>query len=406
MSHLFSKSKRSKKATRSDRSPSPTPLDEIAYIFKRTSTPKPSSSYSFDNSDENELDNLQKLSLTVRGQPSKSSAHRSRAPIDPSTSGQQASHSARPASDDPQLSTSGYQPPIRTFRPPPNALKSSLISVENFKKLAGQLTPLSENYEILKKRVDLLEAQYRKIANRAEADQPDQNGLVRLHRESKIKIDFNLLRRIIEMSSSASVFVLNMLPYLFKYEEVYRRSLRNSSRAGGVRKIAIDQKKISDLLRCADSHYPGYNESAVRTALSNHLKNLNCLADEIKRGEILNDDLRKKHKLRREHLKLSGFADAYHDRFAKLDRQVDVLVSGPADPFAGLFDEQAVTDEEEEQYLAEHPNALCEPSETAADLNQSNQRRQAAGDVFFFNNESAIESDYENEEVSVHMETE
>ena len=319
MSHLLGKDSAKSKTVRS---PPRAALDELGALI--TSTPmKTTNTYEFDDQASFEAP-PKKLKLTERtkmvNKPSPTIAH-------------------QPATSSQQLAARNWQPAVRSQRSSDH---------ERIKSLETKLVSLTGI-------VGALQVEVRRLAGKSAPSQPDRDGLVALHGKSKTKMEHVELCRIRDSSKTASIFVVSMLPYIFSYNEIYRRSLRKSEKSG-VSKLALDKSKLEDLLRCAEAHKPDYNEIKVRSNLSNHLKNLNNLAGDIKDGADLNDALCKAHKLTRDHLKFTGFSAAVRSKFADLDEEIAQSCSESANWFAeGLLNQHATFRKE----LNEGESDLC-----------------------------------------------
>lgn len=358
MSHLLDKNgAKSAKGAKGKRRRSPSRFvpDEIGII---TSTPKKAtnSTYQFDEDASDETP-LKKLKLTRRTA---------------------VVHKPSPAIVHPPT-TSSQQPAVLD-QPIAGGKRSS--DRERIKSLETEVASLKDI-------VGALQIEVRQLAGKPAPSQPGPDGLVALHDQSKTKMISTELHRIRDSSRSASTFVVSMLPYLFAYREIYRRSLRKSTKSGDS-KLALDSDKLNDLLKCAEAHKPGYNEVRVRANLSNHLKNLNNLAADIKKGAVLTDELLKSRKLNRDHLKFTGFSSAVKNKFAHLDEEIARSGSESVNWLASLINQHGLNEVEHE---LDEDNSMNDNAESSQLANHQSDRNSSSNST----NENAQSSQLLNQ---------
>lgn len=105
-------------------------------------------------------------------------------------------------------------------------------------ELKTLVVKLGERLEVVLDRLSELE----KTAPQVEDD--EQSEFVKLHPNSKVQIPKKQLDDLKSKSKSPSIFAIGLLPKLFRFDQLYRRTLKNQSTDKDFVKIGLDQDRL------------------------------------------------------------------------------------------------------------------------------------------------------------------
>ena len=243
--------------------------------------------------------------------------------------------------------------------------------VKQLKKLLKEETVLNKQLRCqtaeLRKRLNVLEVHAQRPAHQATRQESarqanpelvDQNGRVPLYPGSRTLISLSTINDLVQRNPSATRFAIGLLPYLFEFREVYKRTLSDfNGRRGRTR--GLDDRKLNDLLNCTESRWaPNYCRETVRNGLSTHLWRLKALVQDLETGRELNDTLLTLRGLTRDHIGFCGFNEAREDQFRQLNTDLQALLDDRVLPLQKVedFAISNLEDLSENGGYEEHPN--------------------------------------------------
>ena len=164
----------------------------------------------------------------------------------------------------------------------------------------------------------------------ADVNKEPEDAPVKLHPQGTITMLKSVLDGLRQKSKSASIFAINLLPYVFTFEEIYRRTLKNASTDATFPKIGIDSLKLNEILASTEAQFKkSFVAATVRRDLGNHLGLLNKLFKRIRDGETASTALYKEIGLQKAHLVFQNMSDHFKNpaKMAVLDLQINQLVN-------------------------------------------------------------------------------
>ena len=155
---------------------------------------------------------------------------------------------------------------------------------------------------------------------------PNERGLVPLFPDSRILISTSSMDELLQRNASATRFAVGLIPYLFSFGEVFKRTLADYN-GNNRRTRGLDPRKLNDLLRCTQFRRPlSWSEAGVRSALSTHFWRLKRLILDLEDGRVLDDRLLTSRGLVRDHICFQGFQQAHDDHFRQLNAELQALL--------------------------------------------------------------------------------
>lgn len=154
-----------------------------------------------------------------------------------------------------------------------------------------------------------------------------EEEFVKLHSDSQIQIKRNELTKLKAESKSASTFAIALLPKVFTFEQIYRRSIKNRTVNDEFAKVPIDQELLADIL-IGVTERKGSDVKTVRRDLANHLARLNSAFRSLRDGKPATSAMLNEFQIRIDHLIFSGFPDYIKNRskFFELDKEIDLMI--------------------------------------------------------------------------------